>query len=64
MDAAIVSVLSELDNVTSLKEEKRTTLKAFLDEKLLLFFFRLAMVRVMNVTDRTFVKSPSNLFFF
>ncbi len=31
IDTAIISVLSELENISSLKEKQRTTLKAFLD---------------------------------
>lgn len=33
VDAAIVSVISELERISSLKEEQRTTLKAFLRGK-------------------------------
>ncbi len=33
VDAAIASVLSELESISSLKEEQRTTMKAFLDGK-------------------------------
>ncbi len=33
IDAAIASVLSELESVSTLKEKQSTTLKAFLDGK-------------------------------
>ncbi len=34
IDAATASVLSELESISSLKEEQRTTLKAFLNGKI------------------------------
>lgn len=33
MDAAVEAVLSALDDILRLKEERRTVLKAFLDKK-------------------------------
>ncbi len=37
MDAAIMAVLLELDNIYLLKEEQRMALRAFLDRKKFLF---------------------------
>ena len=33
LDAAIASVISQLESISSLKEEQRTALKAFLNDK-------------------------------
>ncbi len=46
IDAAIASVLSELESISSLKEERRKKLKASLDGKDVLLLSRLALVRV------------------
>ncbi len=46
IDAAIASVLSEPESIPSMKEERRKTLKAFLDAKDVLLLSQLALVRV------------------
>ena len=43
VDAAIASVISELESISSLKEEQRTALKAFLDGKYVLVLLCLGL---------------------
>lgn len=45
VDPAITSVISELKNISSLKEEQRTALKAFFDGKDVFALSRLASAR-------------------
>ncbi len=40
LDAATASVLSELESISSLKQEQRMTLKAFLEEKKMFSFIQ------------------------
>ncbi len=46
INAAIASVLSQLDGISSLKEEQRMTLKIFLIEIMFSLVSRLTLVRV------------------
>ena len=54
--AAIASVISELVSISSLKEEQRTALKAFLDGKNV--FALLPTGFGKSLIDRWFIQSP------
>ena len=54
---AIASVISELESISSLKEEQRTALKAFLDEKDV--FALLPTGFGKSLIDRWFIQSPA-----